>query len=154
MADPKREWGLQAMAEARMKTHGWCPRDIFLAKQCLTGLPMYCASYVCRNLNQERKDHSECSELQCAANQIDNSTYKTRHRSPDCQCEHWGPDALKLAAKVRMNQIPQILMQRTKRPDGSKSVEFDLGGARSGEISAVISHVWSDGVHNPHYARL
>ena len=103
---------------------------------------------------KKREAHSVCNEFQCAANQVEDSTYRTRHRTPDCQCEHWGPDVKKLTAKIRMSQIPQILMRQTKNPDGSKSLQCDLGSAQLGASpSAMTSHVWSDGAHNPCYPR-
>ena len=146
-----RQWGLTPIAISRMKENGWCPRDIAVTAQFLTDTSMYCASYIQRNSGGKDQDHSKCNEVACEVNQVDEATYKTKHREENCGCEMWSVPIEQLQQIIRDNKVPWIDMKPAKLEDGTKSLHIELGARkdsiveRAGLHFSIFSHVWSDG---------
>ncbi|KAH8878604.1 HET domain-containing protein [Thozetella sp. PMI_491] len=144
-----RKWGLDSLAASRMSMAEWCPRDIAVSRQLLSELPMLCASYL------ERRavpfDHWGCSETTCQVNQIDNETYKTQHRTKDCQCEHICPDQSEIRRILDKGGVPVIYVTSSAGQNGGpKSLRVEVSeGSTFIHSYTAISHVWSDGLGNP-----
>ncbi|KAI9172598.1 hypothetical protein HJFPF1_02104 [Paramyrothecium foliicola] len=103
-----RSWGLDSLAATRMLNAGWCPRDIGLARECLTEISMFCASFL------ERRgpsfEHWDCNENSCRLNNIDEGTYVTQHRKQGCDCQHLHLDQNEVQRIIHEGGIPVIYM--------------------------------------------
>jgi hypothetical protein len=137
-----RTWGLDSTAAMRMTAAGWCPRDIALANDRLSELSMFCASYL------ERKtvtfDHWDCTSHTCLLNQIDNTTYVTQHRSPDCHCEHICPSQEDIRRILDEGKVAVILVtdEGTKTKGGERRLNVKVGyGGSVADRYIAISHV-------------
>ncbi|RDW81285.1 uncharacterized protein DSM5745_04842 [Aspergillus mulundensis] len=129
----------RALAEA-----GWCAAEISrLNDQTDCSTRFYLAQV---DRWAQGKDHSRCIAGQgCQAHQIDEPTYRTRHR-PDCKgemCWDMGPVVEDVVKILDEGGYPLVNLS-----DNSRDVE--VHPAKQGEVYVTISHVWSDGLGNPH----
>ncbi|PGH18802.1 hypothetical protein AJ79_00215 [Helicocarpus griseus UAMH5409] len=142
------EWGLDNALLSRLLRAGWCPGEAtVLHNKFIHSTSLYIVGGFDRHsLN---KDHSRCSKDECVANNIDESVYKTKHVSDDCNCAHVGeandnhPSASQL---LREGSIPVIKVYSS----GSRSrgkVTISVQDYTKAPYVA-ISHVWSDGLGN------
>ena len=149
LAQSIRVWGLASVATSRMREQKWCARDIAVASQFLSESSLYTASFIQRNVVDQ--DHSRCTATQCAFNQIDEATFKTKHREPDCQCESWAVEMAKVQQIIKDGSIPWIDIKPAKTEDGTKTLHIEVGArkdtiwSRPGLHFTIFSHVWSDG---------
>ena len=96
-----------------------------------------------------KKDHSLCSERICLGNQVSEETYDVKHASEDCECQFLSPKIESLISIIRNGQKPLILL-----PTDAVSYEavgsLDVITGEPGVSYVAISHVWKDGLGNPH----
>ena len=150
LATPRRRWGLSEVAKDAMEQNGWCRRDLTLAATHLSELAMYCAMSLRRD---GMGNHSECTEYACEVNQVDDSTYETKHRTANCNCQFWHVDEGRLQQIIRDDEIPYISLKRnTKSKDGEVlAIDATLKSFRNSKAEGphnrmvIFSHVWSDG---------
>ncbi|KAM0501127.1 hypothetical protein D7B24_005548 [Verticillium nonalfalfae] len=145
-----RTWGLDSLAATRMAAAGWCPRDVAVAQEFLSELPMFCASFM------ERRtvpfDHWNCSSATCLLNNIDEKTYVTQHRTQGCRCHMVGVDQSEVHRIIEKGGIPVIWITNSG-VDAYGSPMLDVKLKNGGLVMnsyIAISHVWSDGLGNPH----
>lgn len=118
-----RNWDLNTAATIRMMQLGWCPRDIAMAADTLTEVPMFCTSYMSRPTAPG--EHDNCSQSTCEVNQVDERTYVTKHRTPHCQCAHFAPNQDEIRRLIDKGEIPVVSLTPKRLPDGTRT--FDLG---------------------------
>ncbi|KAM0330758.1 hypothetical protein ACHAQA_003712 [Verticillium albo-atrum] len=145
-----RTWGLDSLAATRMAAAGWCPRDVAVAREFLSELPMFCASFM------ERRtvpfDHWNCSAETCLLNTIDEKTYVTQHRTKGCRCHMVGVDQNEVHRIIDKGGIP-VIHFTSPGVDANGSRQLDVKVKSGGQVMnfyIAVSHVWSDGLGNPH----
>jgi hypothetical protein len=85
-------------------------------------------------------NHSNCSDFSCSAYQVDAKVYRTRHVRASCTCAQIEMNVSKLRQILDGGQVPVVYLKGQIQVKPAKSV---------GRYVA-ISHVWSDGLGNPH----
>jgi hypothetical protein len=83
----------------------------------------------------------------CMVDTIDETTYITKHTVEDCKCEHAGMEVGQDILKILENgAIPVLSINSSESQQGT--VKVDSSTTVAGYVA--ISHVWSDGLGNPH----
>ncbi len=127
-----------------LKGCSWCPSEISLAAQGMDDTLGLFASRLKRKRMQG--DHSKCSASKCMAFNIITEQYQTKH-VVDCPgCHYLSIDAKELNSILGRGQTPRACLQLT---DSKHTGTIRLTVKESGPYVA-ISHVWSDGLGNPH----
>jgi hypothetical protein len=132
-----------------MLEKGWCIFDVHRIDLTTKGAATL---YFLANLQPTRpgRDHSKCTKDVCDW-MTTNDSYKTRHATSDCQCEsHFSGinDIRKILEESE--EIP--LIQESPAQKLSISPTFQIIPSIpsiSGDFIA-ISHVWAEGLGNPH----
>jgi hypothetical protein len=136
---------LNQEAKESMMQHGWCPSDIARAETKFLSIQ---AMHIIRMMDKSlpKRDHSRCSDLACNIYQIDMSNHKVGHENPDCSCEE---------LFVQPHDLEDILLKEDRVP--LLRLKGDLHGLEAQLVESddntpyiAISHVWADGLGNPH----
>ncbi|KAL4993257.1 hypothetical protein BDV10DRAFT_179478 [Aspergillus recurvatus] len=138
---------------AQMVDGGWCPLD---AEKCRkVGVELDTPAYLLQLLRTKpawnKRTHWRCKKTECVADNIDESLYVTRHLQEDCSCEHVHADVEKLHKVLLGGGIP--LVQITPRGEdelGNQGYEISVVKKRTIKRYVAVSHVWADGLGNPH----
>ena len=128
-----------------MITQGWCRTDLKLLRQNANLLIEYYASRL--GQVQGSGDHRLCAEYECVAHQVDEGTYETRHRFKDCSCSFVGIDSRYVAELIHDGHTPVITVGETPETSGCS---IQLGISTKSSKYICYSHVWSNGLGNPH----
>ena len=152
--------------------NGWCPRERKIINDLVEGDK--CVLFLCAQLDRrdDQTRHSSCNEKMCYAYQVDNATYKTRHVRPDCRCEFigFGRSQTGGAQSAISKAVMKVTSQESRFPkklNSAPMILYQNGELRIVEISPMvaeagrlikpfgnryvaISHVWADGMGNPH----
>lgn len=138
--------------EKQMLAAGWCPSQIEKMRSFFQGVSSL--HYVTRLRPQTKpSDHVGCTRHACQAFQIDISTYKPRHISPSCQCKDVSVDEMELTAILRTSGSYPILKTDTGA-ENAGPVRITLETYEPGMNYVALSHVWADGLGNPHRTAL
>lgn len=159
----KRSWRLTEAARMFMAREGWCRRDMAMAESGLSEVSMYCASHLQRHNGHSGSGstavvrHDRCTDYACEAKNINEATYRTEHATANCRCEFWRVNSQELEEIIKQDRIPYIQL---KRESGSSPQERrlvpSLGSFKNStgmspyQRLIIFSHVWSDGLGNPH----
>ncbi|KAL0581596.1 hypothetical protein V5O48_000412 [Marasmius crinis-equi] len=129
---------------------GWCPRQVAIAERCSFETYYFCSQLRLpsgRGPEEEELIHHRCTQLQCLALQVDERTYQTKHVQPECDCAWLSLETDALATILQGGRIPIVAFD-------TDSEQLTLSSA---EVSSntptpyiALSHVWSDGLGNPH----
>jgi hypothetical protein len=130
-------------AASRMREASWCPSEITMVSERMSPSSLYYISSLRRY--QIRKDHTQCTEQLCAANQIESSKYKTAHTEDNCTCNHLNVPIKQLVSIIAKDGIPIVTI--TQSQDGSEP-SLEVSRFRHDQHYVAISHVWSDGLGN------
>ena len=96
------------------------------------------------------KDHSHCTNHACVADNIDESTYASKHLSAVCDCAHVGEDCGASAQVARILHSSSIPVIQISQAQGDRTADIIISVKESFKAPYVaISHVWSDGLGNP-----
>ena len=136
-------WGTSKLVLRRMMDNGWCPAEIARLHSNMDIIGMYYASFLRRRVLN--CDHWGCSRSACKVNDIDETTYSTKHILDDCQCHHIGISSDDLGEILHSGSFPVIQVSHSESPDG---VEAHTIPYVEGDRFVAISHVWSDGLGN------
>lgn len=138
---------------ALMVRDGWCPLD---AEKCRKiGVELDTPAYLLQLLRTRpawnKRTHERCKRTECVADNVDESLYVTRHLQEDCSCDHLHADVEKLHKILLGGGIP--LVQITPCGEGELDKQgYEIKIVKKG-ISrryVAVSHVWADGLGNPH----
>lgn len=142
----------------------WCPREKKIIRDLVNG--DHCALYLCAHLDrpQDQRIHHNCTATMCYAYQLDSSKYRTRHVNEACNCAFIGlgeayAEDLRLQARKETYKLrPAAVI--TYQQGSVNVVNVSLLGAEVSRLShskvmsqqhfVAISHVWADGLGNPH----
>lgn len=124
-----------------MISYGWCPAEISAAANdfCSLSGRIY--------LQHMRKPdvgivHTACTPETCKQTQINLETYQPRHVTKDCHCESLGPKMDDIIACLQEKIFPLLKIDSTG--------ELEIHPYRPGMSYVALSHVWADGLGNPH----
>jgi len=145
--------GLSPLLLEKLKDNGHCWNDIDRLLRSCNNSALYYASTLPRS--PQKVDHNRCSMQSCIANNIDENSYLTKH-VPGCVggCLFKGPEPEKLKAILRQGLIPVINITNTPE---FNDIEVEVTSVTKRSIAnpfVAISHVWSDGLGNPHQNQL
>jgi len=128
-----------------MKANGWCPFDVKRINCATSSVTLL---HYLSNLPPPREgvDHGNCTEDVCVwmATGLD---YKTKHMTPGCTCDGFENVEKTIDVLHPGDNIPLIHGRRESK-DGPMSFEI-VDSATDVEFVA-ISHVWAEGLGNPH----
>ena len=131
--------------EKPMLLSGWCPSQVNVNTNSSIYLQ---ALYFLTSLGQPASSasHRSCNNDQCLAFQNDLTTYQTKHAG-DCNCKQFSIDTKRLTEILESGSLPLLRIQEGHTLN-ELSVELVPSEATSCYIA--LSHVWSDGLGNPH----
>ncbi|ESK91662.1 het domain protein [Moniliophthora roreri MCA 2997] len=121
---------------------GWCPLMVRILGQsvCTLGYATMLEPYVRKDV--ERRGHTGCSAAECTRNNIDASTYTTRHAVDGCRCSFSKPSLDAVTETLLQWQIPVITIEHSH-----DNHHLQLKCKNATNIPYVaISHVWVDGL--------
>ena len=133
-----------------MLEKGWCPFDI----ECINFTSTASVLYYLGNLQPPRSDidHSQCTKQICKSMVID-ASYQTRHCLTDCHgC--LGFDSTDAIANILEGERIPLLEKAGTSPDGDQRPSFQVTEETPSRYFVTISHVWSEGLGNPHHNTL
>jgi len=120
----------------RMIQSGWCNSTAQMLHDILDNTGLYIASRL--RPPSLGKSHTTCTSRQCFADQIDESTYVTKHIG-ECQgCQHISVDAAKVLATVERGEIPLVSIICVGDHD-KPGVKLEVV---TSQPYVAISHVW------------
>lgn len=131
-----------------MELNGWCPFDV---KRINYNTKSVSTLYYLANLQPPRADldHSSCTGEICTAMQI-GSSYKTKHTTEDCKCDEIS-DVGAVIMALKGKNIPLVQAVDTIMEDGqSTNSPFKFIDSDNVVDFVAISHVWAEGLGNPH----
>lgn len=128
--------------EYEMMEQGWCPTAVHKSQQ-LFGLEYRYFTSFLSNVQKGECHHRVCTETQCLAFQIQKSSYRTVHTNDGCNCHFRGFKETALEMILETGDLPLVAWDRHKKV-------VDLIPGRFDTKYVAISHVWSDGLGNPH----
>ena len=104
------DWGVSSLLVNRMKDLGWCLNTISILKTAQQVHMLYYASTLGRPL-MASKNHSDCNDFSCKADQVDIHSYRTKHRSQCRDCKFLGPPKDKVLEILNNGSIPLVMLQ-------------------------------------------
>ena len=130
------------LIEQLLIERGWCRRQVAFLTESLHVECLYMLSCIERPDPQFR--HTKACEIDCIANKVDRSTYKTRHVCQSAACAFVAANQEKSFAILQAGLVPLIEVQDF---DKVSEIEFLVTKRRAPYVA--ISHVWSHGLGNP-----
>ena len=132
-----------------MLEKGWCIFDVHRIDLATKGAA---SLYFLANLQPTRpgRDHSKCTKDLCAW-MTTNDSYKTRHATSDCQCDsHFSGinDVRKVLEES--DEIPLIQESPAQKVSASPAFQIIPSIPSISRDFIAISHVWAEGLGNPH----
>ncbi|KAJ5360553.1 Heterokaryon incompatibility [Penicillium concentricum] len=151
--DPRgyRLWFLTREEARQMIREGWCPLD---TEKCHSaGLELDTQAYL-RQLAPSKarwnnRTHESCKMTECVADNIDESSYVTRHVQEGCSCSLVDSDIEQLHTILQGGGIPLVMITPSSDELGNQHYELKVVKKRTGKPYVAISHIWADGLGNP-----
>ena len=134
-----------ALLAQQLLTAGWCPWKIEQILSQYSYLTVYYISRL-RDPTAPHISHRACTKERCIGNNVDMANYATRHTDSTCACPHSSVPDAKVRSIIANGGIP-IVRVRSSR---GGSVRLQVKQAAPQTRYIAISHVWSDGLGNPH----
>jgi hypothetical protein len=154
---PDLDYGFaQMLLSQRMITAGWCPYAFnFLEMELQPDAQAFIFSL---SSLRTQEDHSLCKlagfdrvGLQCVAHQTDGAAApKTKHVTPDCDCEYLGPPTEALIEVIEQGMTPIVAIAISESTDDIDVIVYSIEITPDWEHREyfAISHVWADGMGN------
>ncbi|KAH5524331.1 hypothetical protein HBI24_056980 [Parastagonospora nodorum] len=125
-----------------MREAGWCPVRL----QELRGtMPMSGMLYIANMEPPDENDHRSCSDKLCRFTKTDNNTYETLHAQGCIGCDHVEPELDQLDSILIKGSYPVLSLA-----SNISQARIALQDYSTDTPYVAISHVWSDGLGNPH----
>lgn len=139
----------------QMISAGWCPHYLAHIGQTYSSSALYYLSTI-RCKSTSGKCHSACREKDCAANNIDEATYESKHEEATCKCPLMRISEEELIDMIKNGDTPLVSFKKDPN-NGEYSISLVAANPHSLKIIApkrvpyyiAISHVWSSGRGNP-----
>ncbi|KAL6229294.1 hypothetical protein BDW75DRAFT_105779 [Aspergillus navahoensis] len=140
----------EAQAE-QMVREGWCPLDAEKCRKVGAELdtPAYLMQLVRTKPAWNKRNHELCRKTECVADNVDESLYFTRHLEEDCSCDHLLADVQALHDILLEGGIPLVEITPSGE-GGDRRYEIKIVKKSSSKRYVAVSHVWADGLGNPH----
>ncbi|KAK7054849.1 hypothetical protein VNI00_003312 [Paramarasmius palmivorus] len=141
LSDVSSNWtceGEGRMAELmfeRLQEKGWCKSKLHGLRNAM----MFFRFFVERS--GPHRIHVNCTETRCMASQTSEEDYKTVHTSDVCNCDFVAVDQVQLRDSLSRQLIPKVIISRHCELQVVKDEAYPY---------VAISHVWADGLGNPH----
>ncbi|OJD32180.1 het domain protein [Diplodia corticola] len=131
-----------SILNSQLRQAGWCPSDVARSPDLLNSF-----FTLTLNTKSRTKDHAQCSQTACNADQINEATYETSHVDAACKCAFVGPARSDILSILDSGKIPVVVLPHSL--DGARS-DIVLQAIPSKDSTGwiAISHVWSDGLGN------
>ena len=131
--------------KTHMLSSGWCPSQVNVI---FDGTLYLQTLHFLMLLGSPASDglHEGCNNDQCSAYQNNLDRYQTKHID-GCTCEHLSIDTIRLTEILESGSLP-LLRIRTGHTLDELSV--DLVPSKPTSHYIALSHVWADGLGNPH----
>ena len=131
--------------KSTLLSSGWCPSQVEIM---FDGNSYIQTLHFLTFLGQPNSDdcHWRCKDDRCLANQSKLTTYQTKHVT-GCNCEQLSIDTKRLNEILEDGYLPLLRIQQGHTLN-ELSVELVSSQATSRYIA--LSHVWADGLGNPH----
>jgi hypothetical protein len=127
----------------RMLKQGWCPHQISYLARVFNSETFL---FVSRLSRQRPGDHRNClSTTSCVAYNADMDNYRTKHISDNCGCNLAVVPYEQIIDILRTGEVPLISVS----PQGD-GVDIQVTKRVPTSQYVAISHVWADGLGNPH----
>lgn len=129
-------------AKDLMISNGWCPAESAAAANDFCS---FAGRIYLQNMRKSTKvgiDHGNCTHESCGQTQIDLATYRPRHVTESCDCELLGPEIDDVMACLAENSFPLLKI--------NSMGDLDVQPFRPDMQYVALSHVWADGLGNPH----
>ena len=134
-----------------MISNGWCKSDIARIVDRYSSLQSFHFMSKLAKSNTEQS-HTSCSEDRCVAHQIAAADYKPSHWPSECRCKLI---VIKNSATIHiLEQEDRIPLLRISVGDSVDDTRVEVIGSTQETRYIAISHVWSDGMGNPHETAL
>ena len=132
------------LLDSLMAGAGWCPKQILKTHGAMLETKYF---YSQLSPPDPRVSHTSCTQFQCLAYQVNEVEYQYTHIDDGCQCGFLKPDPRKLLNFLQKGSIP--LIKPTLSTDTLGNDVCIVEGLPDTRYVA-ISHVWCDGLGNPH----
>ncbi|KAL4877594.1 hypothetical protein BJY04DRAFT_209864 [Aspergillus karnatakaensis] len=139
--------------DEKLISDGWCPLDVARCKRGGMQLDtqMYLMQLARPKPSWYKRTHDSCLHTECTADNIDESTYVTRHVQEECNCSHVTADVEQLHAILQGGKFPVVrITPRGEDELGKRQFDVKVEKKRSSQPYVAVSHVWADGLGNPH----
>ena len=131
---------------SRMGGNGWCLRQASIAIGRFNSTQ---TRFFMGKLKKNDPDgrHKQCSRHECKAAVLDLSKYEPKHRDDHCQCEEVVLDGKAVQDILLSGLLPLLYLEFDEPTD---SVSPHVVPSSNDVQYVAISHVWADGLGNPH----
>ena len=134
----------------QMYSNGWCKNEAHVSSTKFHTTQML--HFMSKMLKIDAyRSHQACQPQQCTAGQIDLANYKPKHCDENCDCTLISVDEEKLNNILEQGSLP-LLRSGDDEAYNDKHIEIVVSTHSSSYIA--ISHVWADGLGNPHHNAL
>ncbi|PMB67196.1 hypothetical protein BM221_006858 [Beauveria bassiana] len=134
--------------EKQMLSFGWCPSGIEKLRNLFQGVASL--HFVTRLRPRTRpSDHTNCTNYACRAFQIDISQYKPRHVVDGCQCDDVHVDEAEVT-QILKNSDSYPMLKIEPGATEAEPARITLETYEADMNYVALSHVWADGLGNPH----
>ena len=143
-------WGHCATMQLRMIQMGWCASTVAAFASKTPDVQTYVATL---KAPRTQNDHSCCTARICLGDQVNEGTYISQHNDRACDCWSLSVQLDEVASIIVSGGIPLIVLPPNIRDRSSaEGSEEDVAYLKSTTNAkyVAISHVWKDGLGNPH----
>ncbi|MCJ1377943.1 hypothetical protein MMC17_001039 [Xylographa soralifera] len=130
----------------QMYSNGWCKNEAHVSSKKFASTQML--HFLSKMLKHDAyRSHQACQPQQCIAGQIDLATYEPKHRDENCDCTLISVEEEKLNNILEQGSLPLLRFRKDTAYDNGH-IELVVSTETSSYIA--LSHVWADGLGNPH----
>lgn len=129
-----------------MRAAGWCPSQIFIL--CQGALSIQSLFYFTALRQPESPSrHRSCSQRKCTAYQNNHERYTTQHCISGCKCEDLSVNIGAIEDILLKGHIPLL---RVIPGQSTADLRLEIISSQPDSQYVALSHVWADGLGNPH----
>ncbi|KIW68464.1 hypothetical protein PV04_04406 [Phialophora macrospora] len=137
----------------RIQDAGWCPMGIGRALQDMKIDGHYYMAARSEPIEPTAQSHKECTEVLCLAGLVDEADYVNRH-APECSLKDPKPGdelvAINIDSVVQALDAGGFPVVAWNASANRVDVEEFNAETNKEPVFVAISHVWADGMGNPH----
>ena len=130
----------------RLLASGWCASQTKLILHAYTDIQTlhFLASV---SHAESVESHQQCDDQHCKAYQTELGKYEARHLNEDCKCEELTIDQKSLFAILIEGSLPLL---RIHQHQSLNQISVDIVPSNDASRYVALSHVWAQGLGNPH----